>query len=369
MLLEALADDRQHLLVHEAPDAVLDHLLVFAQQAAHVVQVERIERGNGGLLLRGDVGGGGHGVTPRRHMKNGARIIAQIPLSERKRPYRQHRGMASDCSLGCDNRGLRPQGRARGSAADLPSGAGASGAASLRSAVRHEAADRIHASARRRAHRLCDDGAGAGSGQGRQLAHPRRARRRIPGMDSLAAIFLRAHAPGALRRTRLRSVRLGSRRSVVRALGRGPGSGRQRAAPGQVHAARHVAGRRRRHRVRRATSRARREAAPVRRVRGRNTRAGHRSGGAPVGRTRGDHGNGMGRAQSGVPPALHHALHARGHRRAGRELQRAAAALLPAGECRAAVSRIRACGCAAPAQGAARAHPGHARAWRRARSA
>ena len=51
VLLEAPADDRHDLLVDEAPDGVLDDALFVAQLAAHVVEIERVERGLGGVEI------------------------------------------------------------------------------------------------------------------------------------------------------------------------------------------------------------------------------------------------------------------------------------------------------------------------------
>ncbi len=43
MLLEALLDDRQHLLVDQAGDRVLHHALFFAQGAADIEEIQRVE--------------------------------------------------------------------------------------------------------------------------------------------------------------------------------------------------------------------------------------------------------------------------------------------------------------------------------------
>jgi hypothetical protein len=44
VLLEVLLDGREHLIVDEACDGVLHELFVLAEQAAYVVEVERVER-------------------------------------------------------------------------------------------------------------------------------------------------------------------------------------------------------------------------------------------------------------------------------------------------------------------------------------
>ena len=51
MLLEVLADHRQHGVVDEAADGVLHHLLVFAQAAADVEKVDRVEGSGHGKYL------------------------------------------------------------------------------------------------------------------------------------------------------------------------------------------------------------------------------------------------------------------------------------------------------------------------------
>src|SRR5688500_17388290 len=45
MVLEGLLNDGQHLLVHEACNGVLHHLLFFSELAAQVVEVEGVKRG------------------------------------------------------------------------------------------------------------------------------------------------------------------------------------------------------------------------------------------------------------------------------------------------------------------------------------
>ncbi len=42
-LIEAIADDRQHLLVDEAADGVLHHALLVGKQRADVVEIEGIQ--------------------------------------------------------------------------------------------------------------------------------------------------------------------------------------------------------------------------------------------------------------------------------------------------------------------------------------
>ena len=43
MLLEALLDDGQHLLIDEAADRVLHHSFVLGEEAANVVEIEGIQ--------------------------------------------------------------------------------------------------------------------------------------------------------------------------------------------------------------------------------------------------------------------------------------------------------------------------------------
>src|SRR5207237_354057 len=47
VLLEALLDRRQHLLIHQPRDRVLHHPLLVRERAAHSVQIQRVERGSG----------------------------------------------------------------------------------------------------------------------------------------------------------------------------------------------------------------------------------------------------------------------------------------------------------------------------------
>ncbi len=49
MLLEALLDDRQNLIVDEAGDGVLHHPFVLGERLADAVEVQRIKGGGRGL--------------------------------------------------------------------------------------------------------------------------------------------------------------------------------------------------------------------------------------------------------------------------------------------------------------------------------
>jgi len=45
MRFKALLDDRQDLLIHQAPDRVLHHALFFSQRSTNVEQIERVQHG------------------------------------------------------------------------------------------------------------------------------------------------------------------------------------------------------------------------------------------------------------------------------------------------------------------------------------
>ena len=65
VILEVLADHREHAVVDHAGDGVLHHPLLFAQQAANVEQVDRVQ-GPGGFHLAQLGGRFGHGCAPAR---------------------------------------------------------------------------------------------------------------------------------------------------------------------------------------------------------------------------------------------------------------------------------------------------------------
>jgi hypothetical protein len=43
VVLEVVLDDGQHPVVHHARDGILHHALVFGEQSAHVIEVERVQ--------------------------------------------------------------------------------------------------------------------------------------------------------------------------------------------------------------------------------------------------------------------------------------------------------------------------------------
>ncbi len=176
---------------------------------------------------------------------------------------------------------------------------------------------------------------GSAAGAGRALAQPCGIRRAQPGLGALAARIVPRPLLYPPRSARLRPVRLEAALVRLRELGRRSGSGGGYARPEAVRPVRHVAGRRRRHRLCGAPSGTGLPSGAARRLWAGPAAARRHRGAARGGRDplEADPLR-LGPRQSRLPPALHLAVHPRRHQGAAAMVQRSGTDLRDARQCR-----------------------------------